>query len=83
MLFRSMLEGSLEGYDTGEDYKAKAQWLIQAHHMRPDEAMEMAYYDTDPETWAGSPWEDDFKQGVAESIDKFRNAVDWATGKTK
>jgi hypothetical protein len=64
--YQSMGIGMEEGHDTAEDYQAKAQWLQQAHHMRPDEAMERAYYDTDPGTWEGSPWEDDYQQGVAE-----------------
>ena len=36
--------------------------------MSPDEAWEHAY-DTDPETWVGSPWEDDYKQGMAEGYE--------------
>ncbi len=59
-------QGMAEGYDTAEDYRAKAQWLMRTHHLRPDEAMEYAYYDTDPATWEGSPWEDDYKQGMSE-----------------
>lgn len=59
-------QGMAEGYDTAEDYRAKAQWLMRTHHLRPDEAMEYAYYDTNPATWEGSPWEDDYTQGVSE-----------------
>lgn len=59
-------EDVAEHSDTAEDYRAKAQWLMRTHHLRPDEAMEYAYYDTDPATWEGSPWEDDYKQGMAE-----------------
>jgi hypothetical protein len=65
--YLNKLKGVAEGHDTAEDYQAKAQWLQHTHHMRPDEAMERAYYDTDPGTWEGSPWEDDYQQGVAEN----------------
>ena len=58
-------EDVAEGSDTAEDYRAKAQWLRSELHLSPDEAWERAY-DTDPETWVGSPWEDDYKQGMAE-----------------
>jgi hypothetical protein len=64
-LLNNMQEGVAEGYDTAEDYRAKAQWLRSELHLSPDEAWERAY-DTDPETWVGSPWEDDYKQGMAE-----------------
>ena len=30
--------------------------LLAAADLTRDEATETAYYDTDPETWAGSPW---------------------------
>ncbi len=60
------VQGMAEGSDTAEDYRAKAQWLRSELHLSPDEAWERAY-DTDPETWVGSPWEDDYKQGMAEA----------------
>ena len=65
---QKLSQGVAEGYDTAEDYRAKAQWLRSELHLSPDEAWERAY-DTDPETWVGSPWEDDYKQGMAEGYE--------------
>jgi hypothetical protein len=67
-LLNNMQEGVAEDSDTAEDYRAKAQWLRSELHLSPDEAWERAY-DTDPETWVGSPWEDDYKQGMAEGYE--------------
>ena len=65
---QKLSQGVAEDSDTAEDYRAKAQWLRSELHLSPDEAWERAY-DTDPETWVGSPWEDDYKQGMAEGYE--------------
>jgi hypothetical protein len=40
-----------------DEYLSRREWLIATYHLSRDEATEAAYYDTEPETWAGSPWE--------------------------
>ena len=40
-----------------DEYLSRRDWLIATYHLTREEATETAYYDTDPETWAGSQWE--------------------------
>ena len=39
-----------------DEYLSRCEWLMATYHLTRDEATETAHYDTDPETWAGSPW---------------------------
>jgi len=41
-----------------EEYLARHAWLMDVYGLTRDEAFETAYYDTDPETWVGSEWEE-------------------------
>jgi hypothetical protein len=40
-----------------EEFLSRCEWLIATYHLTKQEATEVAWYDTDPETWAGSDWE--------------------------
>lgn len=43
-----------------DDHRDKVEWLMARYHFSPDEANETAYYNTDPDTWKDSPWEDEY-----------------------
>ena len=40
-----------------DEHLRRREWLMATYHLTRDEAIETAYYDTDPATWAGSPWD--------------------------
>lgn len=40
-----------------DEFLSRRDWLIATYHLNREEATETVYYDTDTETWAGSPWE--------------------------
>ena len=40
-----------------DEYLARHAWLMDAYGFTSQEAFETALYDTDPETWVGSEWE--------------------------
>lgn len=40
-----------------DEHLRRREWLMATYHLTRDEATETAYYDTDPQTWAGSPWD--------------------------
>ena len=40
-----------------DEFLSRRDWLMATYHLTRDEATETTYYDTDPQTWAGSPWE--------------------------
>ena len=40
-----------------DEYLSRRDWLMATYSLTSEEANETAYYDTDPETWAGSQWE--------------------------
>jgi len=52
--------GVAEGVNYTDELRDKMQWLMTTYHMRSGEAEEAAYYDKDPATWKGSPWEDEY-----------------------
>jgi hypothetical protein len=39
-----------------DEFLSRRDWLMATYHLTRDEATETTYYDTDPQTWAGSPW---------------------------
>jgi hypothetical protein len=59
-------QGVTEGVNYTDELRDKMQWLMTTYHMRSGEAEEAAYYDQDPATWKGSPWEDEYT-GVTEA----------------
>jgi hypothetical protein len=59
-------QGVTEGAADMDELRDKMQWLMTTYHMRSGEAEEAAYYDEDPATWKGSPWEDEYT-GVTEA----------------
>ena len=65
-LTESAEPGVAEGVNDIDELRDKMQWLMTTYHMRSGAAEEAAYYDEDPETWKGSPWEDEYT-GVAEA----------------
>ncbi len=40
-----------------DEHLRRREWLMATYHLTREEAIETAYYDTDPQTWAGSPWD--------------------------
>jgi hypothetical protein len=63
-------QGVAEGVNYTDELRDKMQWLMTTHHMRSGEAEEAAYYDQDPATWKGSPWEDEYTDS-AERLAEF------------
>jgi hypothetical protein len=63
-------KGVTEGVADMDELRDKMQWLMTTHHMRSGEAEEAAYYDQDPATWKGSPWEDEYTDS-AERLAEF------------
>ena len=49
-----------EARDPMDDRYARIEWLMKTHGLARDEATEACDYDTDPATWAGSRWEDEY-----------------------
>ena len=49
-----------EGVNYTDELRDKIEWLMTTYHMRSGEAEETAYYDDNPETWKGSPWENEY-----------------------
>ena len=49
-----------EGVNDLDELRDKIEWLMTTYHLRYREAEETAYYDDEPETWKGSPWENEY-----------------------
>lgn len=59
--------------DPMDDRYARIEWLMKTHGLNRQEATETCDYDTDPETWKDSRWEDEYSEGaVDESIRVLR-----------
>jgi hypothetical protein len=63
--------GMEEATDPMDDRYAKIEWLMRTHGLGRDEATEACDYDTDPATWAGSRWEDEYSDNNnSEAVDE-------------
>jgi len=60
----SMEETALS--DPMDDRYARIEWLMKTHGLNRQEATETCDYDTDPETWKDSRWEDEYADGDLE-----------------